>query len=411
MRLGGSAVSGYQAGLSASLKEAEITIEGSQKLPEFSLLGGPLHSLGSRLGLVRGKTNTIPLGVALGVLLWTVAVVLAVVEGLSGRIFSLAMIAGHLRLLAGIPLFFVCEAWIAPQFTSFVRTIVDAGIVPAASLPHLESKIKSTARWRDAWLPEVVCLLIAVLLSALAPRLSFSGLTTGANSTFAQDQITMTGVWYQTVCLPLFRFLILRWLWRLGLWWGLLWRLARLKLHLVPTHPDLAAGLGGLETVHTHFIPLVLAISIVNAASFAEELSVGATPFEAIYPEVPVILMVDALLFLGPLFVFTCKLWVCRVKRGGEYRTFAAHYVADFDTKWLRSDNPKETLLGTSDLQSLADLANSFNVVRTMRIVPFGSRLVVNMTITALVPLFPLLLFKYPLSYLTEKVARMLLGF
>ena len=63
--------------LTASLKEAEITMEGSQKLPEFSLLGGPLHRLGLRLRLVREKTNTIPLGVALGLLLWTVAVVLA----------------------------------------------------------------------------------------------------------------------------------------------------------------------------------------------------------------------------------------------------------------------------------------------------------------------------------------------
>lgn len=391
--------------------KAETTTEETQRLPEFSLLGGPLHRLGSRLRLVRGNTNTIPFGLTLGALLWTVTVVLAFVEGLSGQIFSLPMIAGHLRLLAGIPLFFICEAWIDPQFTSFVRAIVRAGIVPSASLPDLESEIKSTTRWRDAWLPEVVCLLAAVLLSALAPHLSLSGLTAGANSRLAEGQVTMTGVWYQLVCLPLFRFLIFRWLWRLGLWWRFLWRLARLKLQLVPTHPDLAAGLGGLETVHTHFIPLVLAISIVNAASFAEELSMGTRAFEAIYPELPIIMMVDALLFLAPLFVFTWKLWVCRVKRGGEYRAFAAHYVHNFDRKWLRSDNPGENLLGTSDLQSLADLANSFNVVRSMRIVPFGSRLVVNLAITALVPLFPLLLFKYPLSHLAEKVTRMVLGF
>ena len=410
MRVSQPAFSGYQASLTASLKEAETTMEGSQKLPEFSLLGGPLHRLGLHLRLVREKTNTIPLGVALGLLLWTVAVVLALIEGLSSQIFSLAMIAGHLRLLAGIPLFFICETWVDPQFTAFVRTIVRSGIVPTASLPDLESEIRSIARWRDSWLPEVMCFLLALLLSVLAPHLSYSGLTTGANPAFAEDQITMTGVWYQMVCLPLFRFFIFRWLLRLGLWWRFLWRLARLKLHLVPTHPDLAAGLGGLETVHTHFIPLVIAISIVNAASFAEEISVGVTAFEAIYPEVAVILFADALLFLGPLFIFTWKLWVCRVNTGGEYRAFAAHYVADFDRKWLRTDKPGETLLGTSDLQSLADLANSFNIVRSMRIVPFGSRLLVNFAIAALVPLLPLLLFKYPWSHLAEKVARMVLG-
>lgn len=386
-------------------------MEGSQKLPEFSLLGGPLHRLGLRLRLVRGKTNTIPLGVALGVLLWTVTVVLTVLEGLSGELFSLAKIAGHVRLLAAIPLFFICEAWVDPRFTAFVRKLVRSGVVPTTSLPNLESEIKSVARWRDAWIPEVVCLLAAVLLSVLAPHLNLSGLTTGANPRLAEGQITMTGVWYQIVCLPLFRFLIFRWLWRLGLWWRFLWRLSRLKLHLVPTHPDHAAGLGGLEIVHTHFIPLVVAISIVNGASFAEEISVGVTAFEAIYPEVAVILIVDALLFLGPLFIFAWKLWVCRVKGADEYMTFASYYVNDFDRKWLRTDNRAEPLLGTSDLQSLADLANSVNIVRNMRTVPFGPRLLVSLALAAFGPLLPLLLFRYPLADLSEKVVRMVLGF
>ena len=389
----------------------ETTMGDSEKLSELSLLGGPLHRLGLRLGLVRGKTNTIPLGVALGVLLWTVTVVLAVFEGHSGELFSLAKIAGHVRLLAAIPLFFICEAWVDPRFTGFVRKLVRSGVVPTTSRPNLESEIKSVARWRDAWLPEVVCLLDAVLLSVLAPHLNLSGLTTGANPRLAEGQITMTGVWYQIVCLPLFRFLIFRWLWRLGLWWQFLWRLSRLELHLVPTHPDHAAGLGGLETVHTHFIPLVLAISIVNGASFAEEISAGVSAFEAIYPEVAVILIVDALLFVGPLLIFVWKLWVCRINGLGDYMTLAADYVNDFDRKWLRTHNPGEPLLGTSDLQSLADLSNSVNIVRNMRTVPFGPRLLVNLALAAFVPLLPLLLFRYPLAELAEKVVRMVLGF
>ena len=389
----------------------ETTMGDSEKLSELSLLGGPLHRLGLRLGLVRGKTNTIPLGVALGVLLWTVTVVLAVFEGHSGELFSLAKIAGHVRLLAAIPLFFICEAWVDPRFTGFVRKLVRSGVVPTTSRPNLESEIKSVARWRDAWLPEVVCLLSAVLLSVLAPHLNLSGLTTGANPRLAEGQITMTGVWYQIVCLPLFRFLIFRWLWRLGLWWQFLWRLSRLELHLVPTHPDHAAGLGGLETVHTHFIPLVLAISIVNGASFAEEISAGVSAFEAIYPEVAVILIVDALLFVGPLLIFVWKLWVCRINGLGDYMTLAADYVNDFDRKWLRTHNPGEPLLGTSDLQSLADLSNSVNIVRNMRTVPFGPRLLVNLALAAFVPLLPLLLFRYPLAELAEKVVRMVLGF
>ena len=49
----------------------------------------------------------------------------------------------------------------------------------------------------------------------------------------------------------------------------------------------------------------------------------------------------------------------------------AERYVREFDTKWLRGGaHADEPLVGSGDIQSLADLANSFEVVRTMRIAP-----------------------------------------
>ena len=64
---------------------------------------------------------------------------------------------------------------------------------------------------------------------------------------------------------------------------------------------------------------------------------------------------------------------LARTKRTGlrEYGTLAQRYVREFDTKWLRGGAPAdETLIGSGDVQSLADLGNSFEVVRTMRVVP-----------------------------------------
>jgi hypothetical protein len=80
------------------------------RFEEFSLLGGPLHRLGRRVGLVRGGTNTVALGLALGLVLWTVLVALAFFEGVSQQLFSLSVIGGHVRLLVVIPLFFICES-------------------------------------------------------------------------------------------------------------------------------------------------------------------------------------------------------------------------------------------------------------------------------------------------------------
>jgi len=381
------------------------------KVETLSLLGGPLHQLGCRLGLVRRGTNTLGLGLALGVGLWTILVALAFIEGVSHRLFSLSVIGAHVRLLVAIPLFFLCETWLSPRLTIFASTIVRSGVVPEHRLPALESEITHTARWAASWLPEVLCLLVAVLVSPIGLQVGLSG----ATATYAPGRgaagATLTGLWYWAVCLTLFRFLILRWIWRLGLWSYFLWRVAKLELHLVPTHPDGRGGLGYLEVVHTQFTPMVLAISAVQAASFAEEISSGTMTFGAIYPALALVLVADAVLFLAPLLIFTPKLRACRLKGLSDYMEFAGSYVTGFDKKWLGSRTANEEhLLGTPDLQSLADLANSVNIVRDMRLVPVTLRTLTGFAIAALLPVLPLLLLKYPIAELTEKFLTRLAG-
>lgn len=380
-----------------------------KELTEFSLLGGPLHRLGGRLGLVRGGTDTVPLGVALGAGAWGVMMALAAIEGVAQKLLSLSLVAGHVRLLVVIPLFFVCESAVDPRMTAFVRLIVQMGVVPAKAVPALELDIARVVRWKDSWLPDTLCLLAAGLLFLVAQHLQLTGATARLDPDRAIIDLPLAGQWYWTVCLTLIRFLMLRWLWRLGLWCYFLWRVARLPLYLVPTHPDYTGGLGGLELVQTHFSPLVVAISALQSASLAEEISAGKAAFEAIYPMLGFVLAVDALLVIGPLFIFASTLWSARIKGTAAYMEFASHYVGSFDRKWVGPDaHPREKLLGTPDLQSLADLANGIAVVRLMRWVPLSRRLIRNMVLAALLPFLPLLLLRYPIPELVEKfISRM----
>jgi len=240
-----------------------IMTEERGSFEHFSLLGGPLHWLGSRLGLVRRGTNTLPLGLMLGVLPWAVLVALAVVDGMADQLFSLAVIGRHVRLLVAIPLFFLCESLLDPQLRAFVRLTVSSGVVPEKELPALDAAIANVIRGKNSWLAEGICLMAAVLLPLLAPQLG--QVSASATQFLSQNgaEVGMTDWWYWAVCLTLFRFLMFRWLWRLGLWGYFLWRMARMNLHLVSTHPGGAAGLGYLDVVHAHFAPLVLALSAV----------------------------------------------------------------------------------------------------------------------------------------------------
>jgi hypothetical protein len=385
------------------------------RMPEFSLFGGPLHRLGSRLRLVRGETNTIRLGLALGLSAWGILVVLAILQGLVHNVFSMNVICGHVRLLVAIPLFFVCETAVAPRMAEFVRNLVRSGIVPDTEAPSLEADIRRVRRARNSWLVEAIFLLAAFvwpLVEAVA-NLSGTGITGSLASLYdrAGDKLTWVLAWYLGFCLPLFRFLMLRWVWHLGLWCYFLWRVNRLKLHLVPTHSDRAAGLGYLEVVHEHFAPLAMAMSTVLAASFAEEMILGTMTFEALYWFTPLVLALAALLFVGPLLVFSRRLWMCRVAGLNEYMVMAARYVTAFDAKWIRTDTSTgESQLGTADLQSLADLTNSVTVAREMRWVPTSRRLFATLAVAVVIPLLPLLLFKYPADQLAVRAFQMLTG-
>jgi hypothetical protein len=66
---------------------------------------------------------------------------------------------------------------------------------------------------------------------------------------------------------------------------------------------------------------------------------------------------------------------MARAKRKGlsDYGLLAQRYVESFEQKWiLRDPAPSDELLGAAEIQSLADLGNSYALVREMRSVPLG---------------------------------------
>jgi hypothetical protein len=379
----------------------------TQAPAELSLLGGPLHRLGLRLGLVHGETNTVLIGLMLGPALWLMIVALALMEGVQDRLFDLALVAGHARLLVIIPLFFACESWVAPRMTAFVATIVRTGVVPPAAQPALHAEVSRINRWTNWWWPEAVCLLGTLVMDATGSSLQ----TYGFSASGDPARTALSAAVYFHVGLNVFRFLLFRWVWKLTLWCWFLWRVSRLDLQLIPGHSDRAGGLGPLAGVHERFTPLVAALSVIECASLVESISAGALSVTAVYPTLALLLLMDGVLFLAPLLVFTDKLWACRTKGVSAYMTLSARYVKEFEAKWTGGSIPEsEPLLGSADLQSLADLTNAIGVVKSMRWITVGPRLLTMMTLAAAAPLMPLLLFQYPLAELAEKFFSRLVG-
>jgi hypothetical protein len=110
------------------------------------------------------------------------------------------------------------------------------------------------------------------------------------------------------------------------------------------------------------------------------------------------------LLVVAPLCFFVTQLAGAKRTGLGEYGIVASRYVAEFRRKWIEGHSAKgESLVGTEDIQSLADLSNSFAVACEMRLVPIGWTMVWRLALLTALPLAPLTLTMISLEQLIDR--------
>jgi hypothetical protein len=84
--------------------------------------------------------------------------------------------------------------------------------------------------------------------------------------------------------------------------------------------------------------------------------------------------------------------------------------VSAFEQKWIRHGAPDiAELLGTRDIQSLADLANTYGLIHEMRWVPFGIKDITRLAATTAAPLIPLTLTMFSPEDLVTRLLKVVL--
>ncbi len=201
--------------------------------------------------------------------------------------------------------------------------------------------------------------------------------------------------------------MLYRWYFRLFVWTRFLWQVARCELNLVPTHPDRAGGLGFLTHTVMAFTPLLAAHGALLAGAIANQIFFQGATLRGFEKELVATVGFLLIVVLGPLLLFTPQLSGARRVGLREYGTLAERYVQAFDAKWLRGGaSPGEPLLGSSDIQSLADLGNVYEMIRNMRIMAFARDTVLQLVVITLLPVAPLLLTLMPLEEFVTQLLK-----
>ena len=372
--------------------------------------GGPLHRLLVRLRHA-GDDRKLVLRRALGAVLigWLPLLLLSLMQGLAWSrqidIPFLRDLAVNVRFLVAVPILIVAESRIDRRWRSLVLEFLRSELVNEKTLPAFENVLKRTIRWRDRVLPEALLAFVAVFLSVtfIKNELLMTGISNWHS--LASGEVSAAGHWFTYVSTPIFRFLLLRWFWRMFLWTSFLWSVSRINLFLVATHADLAGGLGFLSEGQKAFSPIVFAGGAVIAAEVGNAIAYqGASLSSAKFPMIAYGVLAILLLIVPLLVVLPVLL---KVKRKGllEYGAQVTIHNQLFEQKWIQEPrHAGETLLGNPDASSLADLGSSFTVVRQMRLVPIDKPTLIALAVSAALPMVPVILYATP----TPELIRML---
>jgi hypothetical protein len=386
--------------------------------PDFSLvLGGPLFQLLRRAHL---SDDALMLArrriVAITLLVWLPLLVLSTLEGQalggSATIPFLLDLEVHVRFLVALPLLIAAELVVHQRMHSVVQVFVERNLIPKGAMARFHAAIDSAFRLRNSVFAEVLLIAIVYIVGILIlwrQYLSLDAATWYATPSDGGSKLSFAGMWYGYVSLPVFQFLLIRWYFRLFIWIRFLWQVSRIELSLIPTHPDRVGGLGFLAKTVYAFALLAVAHGALLAGIFANRIFFLGAALTDYKVEIAVLVVFLLCVVLGPLLVFAPQL--AHAKREGlrEYGTLAERYVREFDTKWLRGRAPpKEPLVGSGDIQSLADMNNSFEVVQGMRIAPVTRDAVIQLVVATLAPIAPLLLTMMPLEHLLKTLLGVL---
>jgi hypothetical protein len=306
--------------------------------------------------------------------------------------------AFHVRSLLAVPFLVIIEKYIYRAGNLAIPNSLERGIIKgdkAVKMEAFRSKIHSlqSSIWSEIF-------LLMISLSIVYSQ-SYIDLENGVSTwkTMQTFPYVFARFWNQWVGVNIYFYFILRWVFKFSLWSAFLIKLSLLKPHLEYLHPDKMGGIAFLPRTQVLFGGFASAFSMVAMANISSSVLYGKIPFEKFYLPLAIYGITVTCFFIAPLASLTPHL--LEAKRIGirDYAVLSSKYSALFRRKWLEKEmEDSESLLGSSDIQSLNDLMGSFLNLKMMRVFAMSPRFFLVLLCFIAGPLLPLFLLKVPLS-------------
>jgi len=299
------------------------------------------------------------------------------------------------------------------RMKQLVQNFASRDLVAPQAQPCFErARRRMERRTGLAWV-EVLLLVAAYLVAYewmfhLTQRLD--GGTWAGRVVDGKLRLNAAGLWSVAVSMPLFLFLLGRWLWRFVTWGLLLRDLARCEMRLVATHADRCGGLAFMGQYPSTYMLFVFAVSLMLSAGVLKQVVHAGADLQVFkFAAIGMVLFL-VLAFVLPLAAFT-PLLVALKRRGlGLYGGLISRHNQAFERKWCAADTPPaQEALGSPDMSSLADLSMSYDLVKRMLPVPVVKEGVLPLLVAVVVPMALVAATQAPVKEILDALKGMLL--
>ena len=219
-------------------------------------------------------------------------------------------------------------------------------------------------------------------------------------SRHADFHVTAAG-WYTILvsAASLYQFLLGLSLWKWLLWTMFAFKLSGRHLKLVPIHPDEHGGLGFLGPTSMAFAPVAFAAAIVVGATWRHQiLHQGAHLTDFMLPAIVLVLIV-ALVALGPLVFFIPRLIALRRIGILDYGLLGQISSSNFQAKWiLGGSRPHADFLQAIDSTALSSFGQHYDRIQQLTPFPVDKVALYALAAAIAIPAIPVVLAEMPIG-------------
>lgn len=314
------------------------------------------------------------------------------------------------RFLLAMPLLILAARFSDRMLGLGMLQFSTSGVVGDEARPEFE-RIKARALGaRNAPWAELLCVILAIAPPFITPLAqAATEIGTSHESYWRYDgegHLTPAALWLGLVSAPVFRYVMLLWLWRFLLWTWMLWRFARLPLALRATHPDHACGLAFLGLAQSRFAILSAAGALVVCGNCINQAVYGGVDILTFRYLIAAYVIISTAVLLGPLLLLSVPLARARRHDMATYDAMGQGLIQAFDRQWKGLSDT--AMLDSPSPQTMADFSAVHDNIRATSILPVNRWHATRMLLAALLPFVPLLFIAMSVDELVGRIMSVL---